>query len=319
MTQIKGFIPPTRRPDALGVHSLDHFNFAVPDLAVAQDFYSAFGLETKANGSHLDLFTFGHGHRWGRITEGPKKKLGYLSFGVFEEDLERFRANLTAQGIAEQDAPAGMESNSIWFQDNNGILLELKVAEKSSPNEKSMFVPPVSTAPGVRGAGFRADKTAVRPRRLAHVLIFVRDISESIAFYSKALGLRLSDEAGGGVAFMHGIHGSDHHLVAFAKSDAPGFHHCSWDVGSIEEIGDGAMNMADRGYSAGWGLGRHVLGSNYFHYVRDPWGSHSEYSADIDYIPVTMDWEGKSHPPEDSFYRWGPAPAPDFVTNYEAV
>jgi hypothetical protein len=43
-------------------------------------------------------------------------------------------------------------------------------------------------------------------------------------------------DAGDGVCFMHGIHGSDHHLLAFAKSSATGLHHCSWDVGSIEEI-----------------------------------------------------------------------------------
>lgn len=80
---------------------------------------------------------------------------------------------------------------------------------------------------------------------------------------------------------MHGIHGSDHHLIAFSRSSAPGLHHCSWDVSDINQIGMGAMQMADKGYSRGWGLGRHVLGSNYFHYVRDPWGSYSEYSADI--------------------------------------
>ncbi len=114
----------------------------------------------------------------------------------------------------------------------------------------------------------------VRPRRMAHVLLFARDVSRTLAFYTRVLGLRLSDEAGGVIAFLHGVHGSDHHMVAFAKSDGPGFHHCSWDVGSVNDIGVGAAHMADKGFSAGWGLGRHVLGSNYFHYVRDPWGSY---------------------------------------------
>ena len=132
------------------------------------------------------------------------------------------------------------------------------------------------------------------------------------------LGLRLSDESGGLVAFMHGIHGSDHHMVAFAKSEAPGLHHCSWDVASIQDIGLGAMHMADSGYSKGWGLGRHVLGSNYFHYVRDPWGSYSEYSCDIDYIPVETDWHSASHPIENSFYLLGTETPTDFAFNHEA-
>ena len=36
------------------------------------------------------------------------------------------------------------------------------------------------------------------------------------------------------------------------------------DVGSVDEIGIGAMHMLGKGYAKGWGLGRHVLGSNYF-------------------------------------------------------
>ena len=34
------------------------------------------------------------------------------------------------------------------------------------------------------------------------------------------------------------------------------------------------------------GVGRHVLGSNYFYYVQDPWGSFAEYSYDIDFVPA---------------------------------
>ena len=61
------------------------------------------------------------------------------------------------------------------------------------------------------------------------------------------------------------------------------------------------MRMHDKGWTKGWGLGRHVLGSNYFHYVRDPWGSFSEYSCDIDYIPKDERWPAADHKPEDSF------------------
>ena len=46
----------------------------------------------------------------------------------------------------------------------------------------------------------------------------------------------------------------------------------------IDDIGIGAA-MADKGYHKGWGLGRHVLGSNYFHYVRDPWGASANIRA----------------------------------------
>lgn len=318
MTQIGRYIAPTRRPDALGVHSMDCFNMAVPDLEHARRFYTKFGLDVREEQGGLGLYTFGHPHRWGRLSEGDRKALSHLSFGVFEDDVQRFQEQLQRAGIRRLDPPPGFESNGIWFRDCNGLLVELRVAEKSSPDAKSSVEHELG-GPGRRTAPIRGTTAEVRPRRLSHVLVFVRDVAESIRFYGDVLGMRLSDESGGVVAFMHGIHGSDHHMVAFAKSSAPGLHHCSWDVPSIQDIGLGAMHMADSGYAKGWGLGRHVLGSNYFHYVRDPWGSYSEYSCDIDYIPAEMDWQGESHAIENSFYLWGPEPPEDFAFNHEAA
>jgi catechol 2,3-dioxygenase-like lactoylglutathione lyase family enzyme len=317
MTQIQGFVPPTRRPGELGVHSLDQFTFAVPDLKIAEGFYGSFGLDVRREGNSLGLYTDGQPHRWGSLTEGPAKKLGHLSFGVFEEDFAAFAARLQASGVKRLDPPPGVESNGLWFHDPDGVLIELKVADKSSPNAKSEVFN-VSVPAGRRGSINRSDARQVRPRRLAHILIFTSDVERAIGFYSRVIGMRLSDRSGEGIAFMHGIHGSDHHMVAFAKAERPGLHHCSWDMASIHDIGLGAMQMADKGFSAGWGLGRHVLGSNYFHYVRDPWGSYSEYSSDIDYVGADQDWDAGDHPPEDSFYIWGPNPPPDFATNYES-
>jgi catechol 2,3-dioxygenase-like lactoylglutathione lyase family enzyme len=318
MTQIGGFIPGRRRGTLLGVHSLDHFALAVPDLAQAETFYGSFGLDTSAQGGRLQLRTAGGAHVWGSLQEGSRKRLAYLSFGAFADEIDAFRKRLDEQGVARTDPPAGVDSNGLWFRDADGTAIEIKVAEKSSPDAKSAFANP-SAAAGQRGAPLRGDPALVRPRRMAHVLLFTPDVPRAIRFYSDVLGMRLSDEAGGLVAFMHGIHGSDHHMLAFAKSDGPGFHHASWDVGAVQDVGLGAMQMADRGFSAGWGLGRHVLGSNYFHYVRDPWGSFCEYSADIDYIPAEQDWEGQSHAPENSFYLWGPLPPTDFVVNHESA
>ena len=74
MTAIHGYIQPTRRPGELGVHSVDHFHFAVADLAVAQNFYGEFGLDVGQRGNRLTLSTFAQPHVWGTIAEGPRKK-----------------------------------------------------------------------------------------------------------------------------------------------------------------------------------------------------------------------------------------------------
>jgi catechol 2,3-dioxygenase-like lactoylglutathione lyase family enzyme len=318
MTQIGGHIAATRRPGALGVHSLDLVEVAVPDLRPAADFYRAFGLDVREEENGLSLYTAGHPHRWARFVEGKEKRLRCLSFGAFEDDMDRFRQRLRERGIAEIDPPKGLASNGLWLRDPEGLAIEIRVAEKSSPSDK-MPMAMVSAPVGTAAAPSRSRAPAVRPRRLAHALMFSSDINRTIGFYEGVLGLRLSDRSGDGIAFMHGVHGSDHHMVAFARSSGAGLHHLSWDVASVDEIGLGAMQMADKGFSAGWGLGRHVLGSNYFHYVRDPWGSWSEYSADIDYIPAGHDWQSGDHPGEDAFYVWGPNPPADFVVNHEAA
>jgi hypothetical protein len=82
-------------------------------------------------------------------------------------------------------------------------------------------------------------------------------------------------------------------------------------------VGIGADQMEKAGYKAGWGTGRHVLGSNYFHYKQDPWGSFAEYSADIDYVPAGATWDTNDWPPEDSLSLWGPEVPEIFLTNTE--
>ena len=54
--------PPPRRPNALGVHSLNRFVFSVPDARTPPSTSTAaFGLDVRRDGDRLDLRT--HGHR----------------------------------------------------------------------------------------------------------------------------------------------------------------------------------------------------------------------------------------------------------------
>ena len=110
MTQIRSMAQPAqRRPGELGVHSLDHFNFVVPDVAQAEKFYGLFGLNTKEEDGKLALYTHGHPHRWGVVSEGPRKKFTYVSFGAFEDDMPRFRERLEKLRIDRLDPPKGFE------------------------------------------------------------------------------------------------------------------------------------------------------------------------------------------------------------------
>jgi predicted enzyme related to lactoylglutathione lyase len=310
-----------RRKGATAVHSLDRFVISVPELAAAKAYYAAFGLDVREVGNRLDLHTHGHPHRWGSVYEsGKPKKLEYLALGAYAEDIDGLRRQIAANGGVLAAPHRLADTDGFWLSDPEGIAIEVVAAEKSSPSSKGEDFGPIkarSTRGTVIGPS-RSGAHQVRPLRLTHALLFSSDVPRSMRFYQDMLGLRLSDHSGEGIAFLHGAHASDHHMLAFAKSSGPGLHHTSWIVRGVDEIGLGMEQMRAAGYPNGWGVGRHVIGSNYFFYSQDPWGSFTEYSYDIDFIGADTDWPHADHPPDDSFYLWGPNPPADFITNREA-
>ena len=300
----------------IGVHSIDHFALNVPSLPEAENFFGKFGLDVKQVDGGLDIRA-GDGHRWARILPSDHKSLAYLSFNCYDGDLEALESQAKAAGALFDVGAMPGTSDGIWFKDPDGNLIQIRTGPKTTLKEK-LPLKRANAPAALRGACVRSQVKVVRPRRMSHVLLFTPDVLRAVAFYEQALGLRLSDKSADIIAFTHAPHGSDHHLVAFAKSSAKGWHHSSWDVADVDDVGNGATQMAAAGFKEGWGTGRHVLGSNYFHYVRDPWGSFSEYSADIDFVPAGMNWPAGDFPPEDSFYLWGPDVPEYFIQNTEA-
>ncbi|WP_416424533.1 VOC family protein [Pseudomonas sp. App30] len=295
-----------------GVHSIDHYALYVPSLPQAQHFFENFGLDVQASDGQL-LLRAGDGRTWARILPGVAKALAWLSFNCHEHDYLALRRQVEAAGATFEDG----DGVGCWFRDPHGNLLQIKVGDKTMPNCKATALH-TSAYGRVRGVGTRDQLPRITPARLSHVLLFSPDVLASIDFYEQALGLRLSDKSQDIIAFMHATHGCDHHLVAFAKSSAKGWHHAAWEVGSIDQVGVGAAQMASAGYHDGWGTGRHALGSNYFHYVRDPWGSFCEYSADMDFIAEGVTWPSGDFHPENSLYLWGPDVPEHFIFNTEA-
>jgi catechol 2,3-dioxygenase len=311
-------MPPASRPSAdhAAAHSVDEFVFSVPDLDRARHFYTAFGLDVRDEGGALALYAYGHPHRWARIVAGERKRLLWMSLGIHAEDAQRFERHLAELRIARIERPAGAGSGGIWIEGPDGVPLQLRVAAKSSPSAPAPREPLPEHCNAGRSLG-RSKRHPVRPLYLSHILLFSADVEAATHFYEEVLGLRLSDRSGAVIAFLHTPHGSDHHLLALAKAGGGGLHHSSWCVPSIDAVGLGMEQMAQAGYERGWGVGRHVLGSNYFRYVRDPWGSYAEYSYDIDFVEAGAQWPAADHPGEDSIYVWGPPMPEEFIINYE--
>ena len=315
----KSLMAQTKRPGVLAVHSLDEYVLEVPSLEDAKKFYTDFGLRVVDEGEQVALYAHNNPHRYATLIKGMKKRLLCLRFGIYAEDLQAFNEHIDRLGVRRVAPLHGPSSNSIWIESSDGFAVEIKVAQKSSPSSQAPRVfEPACSGFGRAPASSKVDQ--VHPLYMSHVLIFTKDVETSLKFYAEVLGLRLSDSSGEeklGIAFMHSPHGSDHHLLAFLGDKNYGFHHSSWTVESIDKVGLGMKQMNEAGHTYGWGVGRHVLGSNYFRYTRDPWGSYVEYSYDIDFVPHDHDWPSKNHPPQDSFYLWGPDVPAEFGKNFE--
>src|ERR1700687_5314654 len=101
------------------------------------------------------------------------------------------------------------DNTGVWLRDPDGNLVQIVAAAKVSPDGPALQAPPPSHPVGRGAAPGRSAAGGVRPRCLSHVLLFSSDVPRSVRFYGEALGLRLSDQSGKLIAFMHGAHGSD--------------------------------------------------------------------------------------------------------------
>ena len=300
------------------VRSLQHIALAVPDATVGKKFYTDFGMEGREFGKRIVMRCHGRDQDQVILVEGKKKQMHHVCFGTKAGELEGLKKRLAQAGVKLVDAPSETPGEGIWFRDPDGLLVNVRVAEAAkwrTVAEWKINNPGHLNRAGVPGHPKR--DTRVRPTRLGHTLRFTPQTEKMIDFYTRVVGLQLSDRAQDIVAFMRGHGGSDHHIFGFIKSDRPGFHHASFEVGNVDEIGMGACNLLDKGYKDGWGFGRHVIGSNFFHYIRDPWDSLAEYFCDIDYIPADSNWKATNYPAEDSLYVWGPKPPEAFGMNFE--
>ena len=105
---------------------------------------------------------------------------------------------------------------------------------------------------------------------------------------------------------------SDHHMLAFAKSDGPGLHHSSWDVAQHRR--SRPRHAADGRPAATRRLGRgsprdrlELLSTT----CAIPGAASPSTRTTSTSFPPIVEWKASDYPLEDSFYVWGP-PAPDY-------
>lgn len=249
----------------------------------------------------------------------PAKRLHHIALRA--DDLDGIAAKVPANGGAVVDPPEGFIDNGLWVRDPHGMLIHLM--EHAADPELEEAAPFLINAPS---RVVRKRQSAVlpgsaygpaKPLKLGHILLFSPDVPASVAFVCDALGMGLADRAQDIIAFCCAKKDSDHHVVAFAKSPGIGFHHASFQVSDPDEVGRGGRALHGKAGKGEWGFGRHTIGSNFFHYIQDPWGSWFEYYSDMDHIDDHSLWTPTNYEMSDSLASWGPIVPQDFVHNYE--
>ncbi|HEX4422016.1 MAG TPA: VOC family protein [Kofleriaceae bacterium] len=301
------------------IRSIQHVGLTLPDPAQAAAFYQAFGLEVGERDGGVVARCAGRAQDQVIVRCGPRRGLAYLSFGGRADELAATRTRLEQRGIRLEDPPHDGAPAGLWFRDLDRNLIHLgsePVAPPRAARPVALNAHGGYVRLGERGA--LPFGTEPRPVRLGHVILFSPEPARQAAFYQDALGMKLSDRVGDDmVMFLRGASDGDHHLLGLLRESHPGLHHQSFELESIDHIALGARRLRDAGYAHVWGTGRHTVGSNLFHYFRDPWGTLAEYFHDIDYIPEGSAWEPGTWSKEQGLFLWsndGPPP-PDFPRN----
>jgi catechol 2,3-dioxygenase-like lactoylglutathione lyase family enzyme len=301
----------------LGPESL---TLEVPDLAEGIKFYTDAGLLAQVDGKvarfrcagqERDCLTL--------IGHAARKRLHHVALRA--DGLDEIAANVAAHGGKVVTAPEGYGPDGLWVTDPHDMLFHLvKTPPNTAPAEVSRFE---INAPGKivrtrRSAMLPGNSyKSAEPLKLGHILLFSPNVPASVAFVTDALGMGLADKAQDIIAFCCARQNSDHHVLAFAKSPGIGFHHASFQVGDPDDVGRNGRALIEKTGKGDWGFGRHTIGSNFFHYIQDPWGSWFEYYSDMDFIDDYALWTPTNYGMEDSLANWGPPVPSDFVHNYE--
>lgn len=294
----------------MALHRLIDMEIGVPDPALLDDFYREIGL-TGGDGSwggaeHPDQI---------RVVEAPYRQLRSMRVGCEDEqDLA-----VAAQALDELGVKHQVGSGRLQLTDP---INRWQVCVEPAP-VVDIQARPVRTRnrPGDRPrVGVRAEaiiEEKVRPpRRLGHVVVGTPDPINSANLY-KAIGYRVSDVIGGGLAtFMRCS--PDHHNLLVAPGRVPYLNHYALEHDDFDSLARAAsLYLREHGNERQIvGPGRHQIGGNEFWYMLDPSGNFFEFFSDMDQIIDDEAWEiGTDWNPADSWSLWGEVQQPEVFFN----
>jgi catechol 2,3-dioxygenase-like lactoylglutathione lyase family enzyme len=250
------------------ISALRSVAFNVPDLALAEDFYTrVWGLSVVAReAGALYLRATGADHHVLALhqQDGPAQiRHVTLRARSLQALQQAATAALSAGGhvvqpLAELKSPGG--GTAVTIADTDGRVFQL-----------------------VFGDVLHTD-TTVQPNlpiRLAHAVLNSHDVEATRAFMEQVLDFSLSDRTRI-MAFMRC--NSDHHSIALGDTDNDALNHVAFVVADADAVMRGGGRMKDAGFGIEWGPGRHGPGNNVFNYFVGPFDIVIEYTSDVQQI-----------------------------------
>ena len=140
----------------------------------------------------------------------------------------------------------------------------------------------------------------VKPMRLGHLVLRVRDLDRSRKFYTGVLGLQVTTSIPGRMVFMSASGDNSHELALMSVGpDAPGpeegrvgLYHFAWQMGSLEDLRTMYRELKDGEVKIG-GIGDHGISLGVYFF--DPDGNEIEayYELPKDQWPPSEIFAGR--------------------------
>jgi extradiol dioxygenase len=248
-----------------------------------------------------DTITLTNDDRPGRlvVTEGRQNRLQCTGWEVASADdlaeavEELERAGISVQRATDEQRRAARVRDLVSFTDPAGFTHELFYGQ---------LVVPGSFRPGRAMSGF-----VTAGQGLGHVVLVVPELLESLDFYTKVLGFKISDEidmAGNRLVFFH-VNPRHHTLAIMGIPGMRGLHHLMLQVGDVDDVGVAHDLCVDRKIPLAMTLGRHTNDRMLSFYVRSPGGFDIEYGWGAQTVDDKDQWV-VTH--MDSVSIWGHRP-----------
>ena len=237
----------------ISLRRIDHVSLRVADVAEASRRWCLqFGLVERSRDEHrARLACDDEPYSLELIASTETPGVEHVAYELRRScSLDDAREHLDDAGVAWEERDGGLEVVRSGGQPRARFALQgAGVGERWTPHARPA-----------------ADQVVGHPRKLGHVNFLTGAISDGVDFYTRVLGMRVTDWLGDAGVWFH--INSDHHVMALVDKGYSHLHHLAFDVVDIGQMRVALDHLGRHGRWLGWGPARHGVGGNIASYVR---------------------------------------------------